>query len=283
MESTDRDPSIGRVVLALASATLLGAGGLGVGVIVLVLATVVAIVAFGELSLAAALGLSLVSVQGVGCVVVSIAYLRSRPTIAAGMERTFGWSTRRRLQIGVSWPSGRDLLVTVGGWIGAFLGVFAVAIVVQYVLLEIVGQEPGANPVAEAGLEQPELLLLLIPAMILLVGPAEELLFRGIVQGRLREVFRPVSAIAISSVLFAGLHYFVLTGGTPTANAVAVSLLLIPSVVMGATYEYTDNLVVPSLIHGLYNSTLLALLYVGLAYGDELEDAGAMLALAGIA
>ncbi len=35
----------------------------------------------------------------------------------------------------------------------------------------------------------------------------------------------------------------------------------------GAAYERTGNLAVPALIHGLYNSTLAVLLYVGLAYG----------------
>ncbi len=45
-------------------------------------------------------------------------------------------------------------------------------------------------------MENPDVLLLLIPASFLLIGPGEELLFRGVVQGRLRDYFGLMSGVA---------------------------------------------------------------------------------------
>jgi len=44
-------------------------------------------------------------------------------------------------------------------------------------------------------------------------------------------------------------------------------LLFFPALVFGISYEYTDNIVVPSLIHGLYNATLFTGLYVVIRFG----------------
>jgi membrane protease YdiL (CAAX protease family) len=127
-------------------------------------------------------------------------------------------------------------------------------------------------------------LLLLIPAAFLLIGPGEELLFRGVVQGTLRRAFDPVPAIAIAAAVFAAIHYFALAG--PSVGRVAtIGVLFLPSLVFGAVYEYTDNLVVPSLIHGAYDATLFAVLYAVIRYGgsidalSETREAAATLAL----
>jgi len=44
-------------------------------------------------------------------------------------------------------------------------------------------------------------------------------------------------------------------------------VLFVPALVFGVTYELTDNLVVPSVIHGAYNATLFSIVYIGLRYG----------------
>ncbi|MFC7197304.1 CPBP family intramembrane glutamic endopeptidase [Halosimplex aquaticum] len=54
--------------------------------------------------------------------------------------------------------------------------------------------------------------LLLIPLSFLVVGPGEELLYRGLVQGTLRETLHPARAIVLASALFASIHLFSLTG-----------------------------------------------------------------------
>jgi hypothetical protein len=123
--------------------------------------------------------------------------------------------------------------------------------------------------VAEIGFQNPEVLLLLVPASFLLIGPGEELLFRGVVQGRIREAFGPVPGIALASAIFAAIHYFALTGGAG-GRLVTIGILFLPSVVFGAAYELTDNLVVPSLIHGAYNATLFTVLYASIRLMDTM-------------
>ena len=153
-------------------------------------------------------------------------------------------------------PTLRDGAIVLGGWLLAFGLIFVAGLVVQ-----AVGVEPGQNQVAEIGFENPEALLLLIPASFLLIGPGEELLFRGVVQGRIREAFGPIPGIALASAIFAAIHYFALTGGAG-GRLVTIAILFLPSVVFGVAYELSENLVVPSLIHGAYNATLFTLLYV---------------------
>lgn len=268
-------------LFAVVSAVLLGAGGLGLGF-------ALAVVVVGALQVAGyavppslLLVISLVTVQFVGCVVVSLAYLGVRPRLSAALDLGPEWRPAGpRLDVDASVPSIVDLAVVVGGYVVALGGALTAAAVVQAVLQRLLDEEePATNAAAEIGLEQPELLLLLVPASILLIGPAEELLFRGVVQGRLREAFGPVAAIVGAAVVFAGLHFFALVGGSPAGNVARLTILLVPAVVMGAAYEYTDNIAVPALIHGLYNATLFGLLYVAITYADAFE-AGQQAALA---
>ena len=114
----------------------------------------------------------------------------------------------------------------------------------------------------------------MIPLVIFIVGPFEELLYRGVVQGRLRESFGPPAAILLASLIFALIHLpahgFGAAGLAPTAASMAA--LVGGSIVFGGLYEWTGNLTVVALVHGLYNSILLALLYVVTVYGPEMEE-----------
>lgn len=161
--------------------------------------------------------------------------------------------------VGSRVPSLRDLLWAGAGYVGALSLIFAAGIVLT--VLDV--QPETTNRAAQAGMENPELLLWLVPLSFLVIAPAEELLFRGVVQGRLREAFRPGIAIPVTAALFATVHYFSLTGGSG-ARFIAISILFLPSLVFGYTYERTRNLVVPILIHGAYNSTLIMLVYVSM-------------------
>ena len=258
--------SVVRSIVALISAVGLGAGGLFFGFLLTLLAGITLIGGFDvELTPTLVIVLSLVLVQGIGCAGVALAYLALRPTFAPRLRHLFGIpGTPEPFRIGVSIPDFRDVLVVVGGYFLALGGAIVGSIVVS--LLDV---NTGTNQAAEIGMENPEVLLVLIPASILLIGPGEELLFRGIVQGRLREVFGPISGILIPSAVFAGLHWFALSGGSPMGNLVALAVLLGPAIVFGASYEYTGNIVVPSLIHGVYNATLFTLLYVSMIYTDQ--------------
>ena len=104
------------------------------------------------------------------------------------------------------------------------------------------------------------------------VGPCEEILYRGVVQGRLRESLPAAPAIVIASAVFAVIHVMALTGGI-SGRLTTVAVLFFPSLVFGAVYEYTGNIVVPALLHSLHNAVIFTLLYASIAYADELGGA----------
>ncbi|WP_336338175.1 CPBP family intramembrane glutamic endopeptidase [Haloarcula brevis] len=258
----------------LFSALLLGVIGLGFGSILLL--AVAAALSFGagiQITTVQTLVLGLITVQGIGCPVIAYTYIKLRPVVRAKIRELFSYSADDdEFTIGIAVPSLREVGIVVLGYAGA-MGALVVVAVIITTLVSLFGIEPAANQAAEIGMENPEVLLLLIPASFLLIGPGEELLFRGVVQGRIRDRFGPVVGVAIASVIFAGIHYPALSGGSVTGKLVSISALLIPALILGATYEYTDNIVVPSLIHGAYNATLFTGLYVTVRYSGELSEA----------
>ncbi|MWG35987.1 CPBP family intramembrane glutamic endopeptidase [Halomarina oriensis] len=262
MEAVSRDPRPIDQAIAVGTAILLGALGILVGIVA------VAVFAF---ALAAAgidvtdrplLGIvvSLISVQGVGLSVVGLAYL----TITG---RGLGF-VRARL------PTVRDGIWALGGLIAIFVLLFAAGLAIQ-AITAATDVETAQNSVTEVAQQDPTVLLLLIPAAFLIIGPAEELLFRGIIQGRLRQVFGPWFAIGIASLVFGFAHASALTGGSGGIGALLIPLVTLSllSVVFGVTYELTENLVVPIFIHGAYDAVLFGLIYVVFAYGPGLETA----------
>lgn len=261
-----------RTVVALVSALGLGAGGLLLGALLANVAALALLLAGFEVEPTSVefLILSLFFIQGVGCFGVSLTYVNVRPSIGPAIREKLGLGRDATpFDIGYDVPDLRDVGVIAGGYMLAFGGVIVGGIIVSQLQVET-----GRNQVADVALNNPGIILYLIPVMLFVVGPSEELLFRGVVQGRLREVFGPITAIGITSLAFAGMHGFALVGGSTVGNILALTLLLSPALVLGASYEYTGNIVVPAVIHGVYNSTLVFFLYVAVAFGDELPQGG---------
>jgi membrane protease YdiL (CAAX protease family) len=154
----------------------------------------------------------------------------------------------------VSIPDRRDVAVTAAG-IAALLGLLVAA----SGIISLLGLESAQNRIVTIGQQNPEAFLLLVPLSFLVVGPGEELLYRGLVQGTLGETLHPARAIILASALFASIHLFSLTGD---GKLVYVGVAFVLALVLGATYEYTDNLVVPALIHGTYNAIQFANAYL---------------------
>lgn len=96
---------------------------------------------------------------------------------------------------------------------------------------------------------------------VLVIAPAEELLFRGAIQGRLRRSFGARGAIVGASLLFALPHLGNFAGGLGWAVLMAGTLFVV-SAVWGWLYERTENLAVPIVAHGLYNAGLAAVSYL---------------------
>ena len=181
--------------------------------------------------------------QGLGFGVAALGYLRYRNL---GIEFL-------RLRV----PTLRDV-----GWMALGLVIMFVALIGIGVLIETLGlPEPADHQIAELGAETPELLLVLVPLSFLVIGPGEELLFRGVIQTRLVEAFGMGAGIGVTSVIFSLAHLVAYSGA---GLVVALGVLFVMSVILGVLYEVTENLVVPAVIHGAYNAILFLGLFVSI-------------------
>ncbi|WP_231186759.1 type II CAAX endopeptidase family protein [Haladaptatus sp. DYF46] len=151
-------------------------------------------------------------------------------------------------------PSLRDLGMALVGFVVLF---GALQIISQ--LIQRLGLQSAQNTVVDMASGNPDIYLLLIPLSFLLIGPGEELLYRGLIQGLLRKTFRPARAIVLASALFAVVHVFSLSGA---GKLVSIGTVFTLSLILGILYEYTDNLVVPILVHGAYDAVLFSLQYL---------------------
>lgn len=138
---------------------------------------------------------------------------------------------------------GLGLLLLSNSFISQILALFDVSI--------------GANAGIENPSGNPTYYLYLIPIMMVLVGPIEEIVFRGIVQGSFRENFSLHTSVIVTSITFGLIH-------TPSVQAEGylpiISYIFITGVlglILGYIYERTEDITVPCLIHGMYNSFLL--------------------------
>lgn len=191
------------------------------------------------------LGVSVVGLQGIAFGGTALLYLRYR-----GRGLSF---LRARI------PTLRDW-----GWVlGGFVLLLGLLVVVSQ-LFAAFGIQSAQNQVVELGNADPRIFLLMIPLSFLLVGPGEELLFRGLVQGTLAEALHPARAVVLASAIFAVVHYTSLAGSGKLAYLGVVFAL---AIVLGAIYEITDNLVVPALVHGAYNAAQFAVQYLAATGG----------------
>jgi membrane protease YdiL (CAAX protease family) len=129
-------------------------------------------------------------------------------------------------------------------------------------IVAALGVVTPANPVLAAITGDPLVFALYALVILAAVAPAEELLYRGAIQGGLRSAFGAGWAIVGAAGLFGLMHlgqYLVL--GTPVTTAVVVSLVVIAfnGVIIGLLYERTGTLLVPIAAHGLFNVALLVI------------------------
>ena len=237
--SAERSP-----LVPVAVAVALGVVGFVVGALVAQIGATLAAAAFGiergtpSMTLVGLLG------QGVGLVGVGYVYLRSR-------DRTLSYIRIRQ-------PDLRDVAVGVVGTVALFAYLTAVVAVVNY--LDVSLAEHSVVDVIE---RNPSVALLLVPASVLVTGPTEEFLYRGVVQSRLRERFAVPATVLVAAAPFALVHvpaYLVFS--TPAETMTTVTVVLFPlGILLGLYYEYTENLVVPAVVHGVYNAVVFGINY----------------------
>lgn len=228
-------------------AAALGVGGYAFAIVVVGVATV-------------ALLLAGVPVLDRPTLLIAISTVMGQGVAFGGFALGYLWYTDRDPGfVKARVPTLRDLGWTVGGTITLFVGLGVLS-----ALFAAFDVQSASNTVEQFGEQDPTVFLLLVPLSFLFIGPGEELLYRGVVQGRLRESFGPWVAIGVASFLFSVIHVFSLTGGGKLAY---LAILFVLSPVLGAAYEWTDNLVVPSLIHGAFNAVQFYAAYLGATGG----------------
>jgi len=168
----------------------------------------------------------------------------------------FRLTDRDRSFLDLRLPTAREVGWTVAGLIVLFGAVFAIDFVMR-----TVGVEGSDHATTQQAQERPELMLVMIPIAILVIGPFEELLYRNVIQKSLYDTFSRAGAVVTASVIFAAVH--VSAYATAGLGAVIASLGTVfgLSLVLGTIYERTENLVIPAPVHGLYNALLFANLY----------------------
>ncbi|MEF8852045.1 MAG: CPBP family glutamic-type intramembrane protease [Haloarculaceae archaeon] len=153
----------------------------------------------------------------------------------------------------VAVPDLRDVATVVVGFVAIFVAATALSVVIRQL-----GVETATNQVVEQGQQNPAIFLYMIPITIVFVAPAEELIFRGIVQGLFRRAYGVVPAVVLASALFGVAHWLALTGG---GRLTYIAIAAVLGVVLGVAYELTENLAVPVVIHGLWNAFLFGSQY----------------------
>lgn len=201
----------------------------------------------GEPGTAARLALSSVAL-GLGTGTIALVYFR--------------WTDETRAYLDVGVPSKRDAGYVVAG----IVALLALQLLVG-VALRRLGVETASHSVQEAAAGgNPEVLLLLIPTSWLVIGPGEELLYRNVIQKSLYDQFGEWGAVLIGSVAFALAHIpAYAAGASPGALLVTLVVIFLLSVVLGAAYLRTENVVVPALIHGAFDAVVFAAMYVQIA------------------
>lgn len=208
-----------------------------------------------RLPVVVALAIAATVAHFLGFVGVAWVYLRHR-----GYD-----SEQQRSYIGLRRPTVRQLGLVVAGNL-----VIVVLLAVLFGLVEMFsllpadeGTESVQDELADLGVGA-GVYLVLVVFMLAVVGPTEEVLYRGVIQNRLREQFSVVPAIAIASAVFTAIHLQIfLVGSGILGVAVGFLALFIPSIVLGVVYEYTENIAVPSLVHGIHNSLIVTVLFFG--------------------
>ncbi|USZ71213.1 CPBP family intramembrane glutamic endopeptidase [Natronosalvus halobius] len=151
----------------------------------------------------------------------------------------------------------RPSLRTVG-WIAAGIGLIFLANVVISELFLSGGVESSEHSIEQQVRANPTLVYVMIPASILVTGPFEELLYRNVIQKSMSDLFSPLGALLVSSVVFAAFHTSAYSTAGSGALIASLAVVFGLSLVLGTVYLLTENIVVPALVHGVYNAVVFA-------------------------
>ena len=208
------------------AAALLGVfGALGAGILLSVPAVLLGHKANGDLTTAGNVGTQFATALGFLLVPVAIASMRGTGSLREALGR-----------LGV-----RGFRLSALKWMAAAIGVYLLFAGLYSQLLV----EPHQKDIAKGfGAVPVQVLLIVIAAPI-----SEEVCFRGMLFGGLREKLPRLAAALVSGLVFGGLH--VLTGVS------AVPPLILFGFLLALLYERTGSILPGILLHMLNNSVAL--------------------------
>jgi membrane protease YdiL (CAAX protease family) len=154
-------------------------------------------------------------------------------------------------KLGLKKPSFKILLLVS---VGAFL-LLLLAGTISAIQEFVLGPDPYAEELTKAVLPRNLFqLIALVGLSLALVGPAEELAFRGFVQRGFENSFGKAKGLVIASILFGLLH------GLNSLRAVIP--VTVVSLALGYVWQKTDgNTTTSAWMHGLYDSIVFAIAY----------------------
>lgn len=150
-------------------------------------------------------------------------------------------------------PDRRQAAIAVAG--AVVLYALQIVLLTAFSLVDVT---PSQNPAVDPTGREASYFLAMIAISVLVVGPAEELLVRGGVQGLLTRAWGPWPGIVGASAMFGLMHYI----GSGSGALAYVLFAFLLGILLGSLYEYTGNLVVPMVAHGGYNAVIYAIQYV---------------------
>lgn len=140
----------------------------------------------------------------------------------------------------------------------ALVPLFLLTAVVTVVLTGVFGPDPMAEAYTKAAMPRDYFQLVAYVIISLgLVGPVEELAFRGFVQQGFENSFGKMKGLLIASALFGLPHLASYPYNAATASA--------GGLVLGYVWQKTDqNTTATAVIHGIFNSIGIILVYLGI-------------------
>lgn len=154
-------------------------------------------------------------------------------------------------KLGLKKPSLKIIVIASFAAVLLFLLAGGISFVEEVVL----GPDPEAEILVDAILPRNLLqLIALLGISLALIGPAEELAFRGFVQRGLETSFGKTAGLLIASILFGLLH-----GLNSLRSIIPVTVV---SLFLGYVWQKTDgNTIASAWVHGLYDAIAIALTY----------------------
>ncbi|MGM0390008.1 MAG: CPBP family intramembrane glutamic endopeptidase [Natrinema limicola] len=175
-----------------------------------------------------------------------------------------GWS-----YVDVRMPTKTGWWYVFGGILASIAFLFAINI-----LLQLFSIPAAESDVVEVVGQDQTMILIMIVIVFFFNAPAEEFLFRNVVQKRLYDAFTRMQSVVLASTIFALVHFpmYVTLAESMLATASSLAIMFGGALIFGYLYAKTDNLLVPTAAHAALNAFQFGVLYLAVEYDIETAE-----------